>query len=52
MDCGREIAVTPIVESGIIVHFTGLLKVDKVRPVVGERKKFKVKFEGVSLQMS
>ena len=52
MDCGKEIAVTPIIESGMIAHFTGLLKVDKVRPAVGERNKFKVKLEGVSLRMS
>ena len=44
--------MTPIIESGIIAHFTGLLKVDKVRSAVGEREKFKVKLEGVSLQTS
>ena len=41
--------MTPIIKSGIIAHFTGPLKVDKVRLAVGERNKFKVKLEGEAI---
>ena len=48
-DCGHEMAVTPIIKSGIVAHFTGLLKVDKVRSAVGKRNKFKVRLEGEAI---
>ena len=41
--------MTPIIKSGIVAHFTGLLKVDKVRSAVGERNRFKVRLEGEAL---
>ena len=34
-NCGKEMAVTPIIKSDIIAHFTWLLKVDKVRSARG-----------------
>ena len=42
-------ALTPIIKSGIVAHFTGILKVDKARPAVGERNKFKVRLEGEAI---
>ena len=42
-------ALTPIIKSGIVAHFTGILKVDRARPAVGERNKFKVQLEGEAI---
>ena len=42
-------AVTPIIKSGFTVHFTVILKVDKVRSTVDQWNKFKVWFEGEAI---